>query len=308
MRVEMSEEFTQRFENMLITPEIAKEMLTHNYEGNRNVRETYVMQLAAVMKSGRYISQNGQTLVFGIDDGILYDGQHRLRAIVESGTTQVFGIARIKDGKEAYKTIDNGTRRQAADFLHVPSKNNAAAVGKFMSCVEWGDAPLLSCLQGKWDTKTQVDRGIIVDYVNQNADKVTDAVRKGSVMRNAIGVSSIASFSDFIMLVRYCETDELLDEFVGDFTKAAPDSRTTTALKMTIMKSFTKATNRPNKKWMLGTLLDGYNHFSEMDDSTMLNKQSIRIQQYQKYMEAMRARKDVPHAKRGRKQIEQVVE
>lgn len=286
----MSIEITQSLCTEIITPEIAEEMLTHNYEGNRNVRESYVLQLASVMKAGRYISQNGQTIVFGIDDGVLYDGQHRLLAVVRSGVTQAFGVARIKDGKEAYKTIDNGTKRTAADFLSVPSKSIAASVGKFMACVEWGEAPLLSCLQGKWDTKTQADRGIVVDYVNQNAESVTDSVRKGSTMRDAVAAASKSLYADFIMLVKYCETDTALDEFIEDFLSRAPDSKTVSALKMNISKSFA-STKKPNPKWMLGTLLDGYTHFCEMDESTMFNKQSSRISTYQKYVEAMRTRR-----------------
>ena len=281
-------EFTQRFENKVITPEMAAEMLSHNYEGNRNVREAYVMQLANVMKSGRYISQNGQTLVFGIDDGILYDGQHRLNAIVRSGCPQAFGIAYIKDGKDAYKTIDNGTRRQAADFLHVPSKNSCAAVGKFMSCVEWGNAPLTSCLQGWFDAKTRVDRGIIVTYVEQNAESVVDAVRKGAVMRGAVCVSTPATFADFIMLVNFCGMGDDVNEFVGEFSKSVSDNITVTALKMKFMKTHTANPKKVDTKWALATLLDGYTHFCEMDDSTMFNKQTVRMKQYQKYVDSAR--------------------
>lgn len=282
-------EFRQRFENAIVTPEKAKDLLEHNYEGQRNIRQSYVEQLAHVMQAGRYVSQNGQTLVVGMDDGILYDGQHRLAAVVLSGMTQIFGIAYILDGKEAYKTIDNGTRRQASDYLvNMPSRNNCAAVSKVMACVEWGSAPLRSCLQGKWLGNTQVDRGLIVTFATQNAERVVDAVRRAQIMRKAIKMGPLSLYAKFILLVQFCQTDDCLGAFLGDFSKTAPQNPTVTALKTALMQKLGNSSNYPGDKWMLGILLDGYTHFSEQDASTMLNKQNLRLNQYQELVEAAR--------------------
>jgi len=280
-------EITEKAGIEVITPEMASDLLARNYEDNRNIRPSYVAQLANVMRQGRYVSQNGQTIVVGADDGILYDGQHRLSAVVESGIPQPFIVAYILDGKNAYKTIDNGTRREAADFLSMPNKKDCAAVGKFMACVEWGSAGLLSCLQGKWDSRTQVDRGIIIAYVEQHADEIDHAVRVGRAMRGA-AFGPRTAYAQFLLLLEYCGTDAYLNDFIKDFSKAASGNTTVTATKTAILKAHAKGSKKPEKKWVLGTLLDGYLHFCEDDGSTMINKQSLRLKQYQRYMEHAR--------------------
>ena len=276
-----------KVEIVTITPEMAEEMLTHNYEGNRHVRTSYVSQLAHVMSAGRYVSENGQTIVFGEDDGVLYDGQHRLMAIVESRCAQTVIVVWIVNGKEAYKTIDNGTKRNAADFIKLPSRGDCANVSKVMACVEWGESPLLSCLQGKFAAREQVDRGLIVSYAEQNGEAVLTAVRKGGTMRDAIGCGARTIYATFISIVKYCDMDAFRDEFTNEFVMAAPTSPTVIALKTLIMKSNLKQ-NGLEKKWLISTLLDAYHHFCEMDNSTMFNKQAQRINQYQKLMQQKR--------------------
>lgn len=289
--MDMSIEITQRLENRVVTPEDALELLNHNYEDNRNIRDSYVEQLAFVMKQGRFVSQNGQTIVVGADDGILYDGQHRLKAVVKSGVPQVFCFAYVKDGKNVYKTIDNGTRRQAADFIQLPSKSCCACISKIMACVEWGEAPLVSCLQGKWNARTQVDRDIVVTYATQHSEEVVDAMRKGGVMASAVGNRARNIISAFIMIVRYCGMDDELDSFIGDFTRTAPANPTVIALKTRLLKEYASSRGVPDNGWLLGTLLDGYTHFSEDDGSTMLNKQKRRLADYQRFIEAERQRR-----------------
>lgn len=270
-----------------VTPELAEEMLTHNFKENRNIRSTYVSQLAYVMKCGRYISENGQTIVFGEDDGVLYDGQHRLNAIVESGTTQRVIVVHIHKGKEAYKTIDNGTKRNASDFISLPNRHNCAAVGKVMACVEWGEAPLLSCLQGRWSTKILVDRGIVLSYCDQHGQEIVDAVRLGGKMKNAVRYGSQTLYAEVISIIRYCGMDTYLSEFIEDFCREAPDSKTVTALKTSILRTGSGAKKLDNK-WLVGTLLDAYTHYCEMDGSTMFNKQNLRINQYAKLVQQRR--------------------
>ena len=271
-----------------ITPQLASEMLANNFDGNRRIRSSYVSQLAQVMRDGRYFSENGQTIVVGEDDGVLYDGQHRLSAIVESGTTQRLLVVRIANGRDAYNSIDNGTRRQAADFVDMPNKNACMAVAKTMVCVEWGSAPLLSCLQGKWTAKVQVDRGLVIEYANQNKDRLVDAVRQGSSMRGAVTNGAPAAFAKFLMLVRFCDMDEMLDDFVSDFANNGCTNATVNALKMNIAKRQGGTSGNVGMKWLLGIMLDGYVHYCEGDGSTMFNKQTVRLKQYQKYVDAAR--------------------
>lgn len=281
-----------RAEVMEITPERAMEMLEHNYEDNRKLRKSYVNQLAMVMRNGRYVSENGQTIVLGEDDGVLYDGQHRLMAIAESGCAQTMLVVWITNGKEAYKTIDNGTKRKASDFLRLPDRNVVAAVAKIMACVEYGDAPLLSCLIGRIATKEHIDRSLVIAYAEQHGERLCESCRTGNRMRNAVNCGSQSTFAVFVELVTYCGTDEYLMEFVDEFAKPASEYLTVTAAKTALLRMMAKThTNKSlDRKWLLGTLLDAYTHFCKMDDSTTFNKQTRRISDYSKLIQEQRER------------------
>ncbi len=262
-----------------ITPERADALLARNYDGNRNVRRNYVNQLADVMRQGRYVSENGQTIVVGADDGVLYDGQHRLMAISESKVTLNMLVAYIVDGKEKFKTIDSNTPRSASDFVTLPNRNDCAALAKIMAAVEWGSAPLLSCLQGKYSNRTQVDRGLVTLYCEQYPKEVLGAVRTGKRMREAVSCGPVRAYSTFISIVKLLDEDNVVDEFCEDFVQLAPTCKPVQAAKSYLIRAHMKAT-KPDLKWMIGTLLDAYYHFTEADGSTMLNKQSKRLEDY----------------------------
>lgn len=263
-----------------IGPERAEYLLAHNYDGNRRVRNAYVEQLAEVMRQDRFISENGQTVVVGDDDGILYDAQHRLRAIVESGKTYKFIVAYIIDGKEKFTTIDANTPRSASDFIDLPNKNDCAAFAKVAAAIEWGTAPLLSCMSGFWSVNTRVDRGLVVLYCEQNAEKVVRRVRQGRRMREAVNCGPVKAYSTFMEIVDIAGELELLDDFVDDFCGLSPSNLTVIALKKKIVNAHLRATAKPSYKWMVGTLLDAYHHYQNNDDGTMFNKQEQRLREY----------------------------
>jgi hypothetical protein len=109
-----------------LTPGLAGELLKRNPD-NRNIRQTKVLQYEADMRNGRW-SFNGEPLIISVE-GLINDGQHRLRALVEANVTLpmlfVFGVDR-----EARLTIDQGAARTAGDYLGMEGvENSAAAAG-----------------------------------------------------------------------------------------------------------------------------------------------------------------------------------
>lgn len=271
-----------------IGPDRAEYLLDHNYDKNRKIRESYVEQLAEVMRQDRFISQNGQTIVVGDDDGVLYDGQHRLLAIAKSGKTYKFVVVYIIDGKEKFKSIDTNTPRSASDFIELPNKNDCAAFAKVSASIEWGNAPLLSCMQGKWTGRSTVDRGLIVMYCEQNAEKVVRCVRLGRRMREAVNCGPVKAYSTFMEIVGIAGESDELDEFVDDFCSLSSSNLTVIALKKKIVNAHLRASVKPSYKWMMGTLLDAYHHYQDNDDSTMFNKQEQRLREYSDKLEKRR--------------------
>ena len=269
-----------------ITPEVAAEMLAHNYEGNRNIRKAYAAQLADVMREGRFKSINGQTIVVGTD-GTLYDGQHRLSAIVESGATLDFDVF-VTDDPDVYKTIDNGTKRRISDFINAANATNSAAIASVITCIANGTLPIASCLQGKVQGNKNVDRVAVIDYAETHADELRQITSSAMGMRAAVGGGPIASYGAFLYAVRFCNRDVLLDEFVADFCSQVPTNVTVASARTTLQRAYVKKRSTPTRPWVVGVLLDAYEHYTKMDNATKLTNASRRVDTYSKYIDAAR--------------------
>jgi len=111
-------------ETKAVGPEVAAILLEGNTR-NRPAKPQHIENLAREMTEGRF-QYNGDTI--RVDrNGNLLDGQHRLMAVVKSGTTHLMTIISGLD-PEAFLTIDQGTRRTSADMLGVanPELKNIA--------------------------------------------------------------------------------------------------------------------------------------------------------------------------------------
>jgi len=107
-----------------ITPEIAKEYLKYN-TFNRSLANKSVDVLADQMSRGQW-QMNGQAIIFA-DNGKLLDGQHRLYAIIQSGTSIETVVTR-GISEEAFKTIDLTRGRSAGDIFTIAGVKNAKAI------------------------------------------------------------------------------------------------------------------------------------------------------------------------------------
>jgi hypothetical protein len=108
----------------LVTPGLAQKWLEGN-TSNRTIVQKVAEKYAADMKAGKWNGCNGETIKFGLgEDGreMLYDGQHRLWAIIESGCSiwmEVISGLRPEDRP----TIDVGLQRKTGDALVMFANN-----------------------------------------------------------------------------------------------------------------------------------------------------------------------------------------
>jgi len=100
----------------LIGPAEAEAMLKKNADNNRQLRKGDVKKYADDMVSGKW-NDDVSAITFDAD-GRLTNGQHRLNAIVISGTTQSFIVAENWP-KEAMLTMDLGNKRSFHDRVTV---------------------------------------------------------------------------------------------------------------------------------------------------------------------------------------------
>lgn len=114
-----------------ITPQEARTILDTNLS-NRRIKRSKLESLKRALIEGRWYI-DGNPIRFN-DRGELVDGQHRLRACVETGksilTLVVYGIA-----DEARFVTDTGTAKTCADFLTMNGEPNAASVAATLRLV-----------------------------------------------------------------------------------------------------------------------------------------------------------------------------
>ncbi|WP_344004786.1 hypothetical protein [Nocardioides lentus] len=107
-----------------VSPALAETWLSRN-PNNRNLRRPVVDGYARDMEAGRW-RLNGETLKFSAD-GQLYDGQHRLNAIVQAGATVPMVIVRGLT-PDVMPTVDAGAKRTYSDALKLTGEENTATL------------------------------------------------------------------------------------------------------------------------------------------------------------------------------------
>lgn len=107
-----------------ITPQLAEIYLGKNTH-NRNINKRVVDKYASDIKMG-FWHFDGAPIRFA-DDGTLLDGQHRLHAIIQSGSALDMLVVRGLT-KETQATMDIGSVRQASNFFQMNGVRNSTIV------------------------------------------------------------------------------------------------------------------------------------------------------------------------------------
>jgi len=116
---------------VLVDPNQATEWL-ENAAVNRATRSGKIDQYARDMLAGRWFSS-----VLRFDEsGRLVDGQHRLWAVVMSGSSQAFYVERGLPSA-AVSTIDSGIGRTVGDILAIRGEPNAITLASTIRYARW---------------------------------------------------------------------------------------------------------------------------------------------------------------------------
>lgn len=109
-----------------IGPDDAEALLARNYQGQRAIRDQTVKTYIDDMENGRWTLSNDAITVDV--EGRLINGQHRLSAVLRSGTTHEFLVVRGLP-TETYDAMDTGKRRSLVDRLRAMGEKNVTIVG-----------------------------------------------------------------------------------------------------------------------------------------------------------------------------------
>lgn len=191
-----------------ITPEIAAEYLKHNTnEKQRNINMAKVRSYALDMLNGNW-EVNGEAIVFS-KKGVLKNGQHRLKAIIESGTpTSIVVIRGVDDDVNIY---DCGAGRTVSQW--------GKATGYKISTSMSAAARIITS-----GFNTSTSRGTITDFIAQHYDELKEAARIVSIgAKHATGDKGAVCLCVYIARKKRLYTDEMLEDFFKVFNTGVYD-------------------------------------------------------------------------------------
>lgn len=193
-------------EMIAVTPEIAAEWLSRNGRKNRSLSRQRVDTFARAMAQGDW-KLTHQGIAFD-DAGNLTDGQHRLKAIAESGKTIEMMVTR---GVNDFEVIDSGRPRSHADVLGINGFRNAnrtAATVRLLLHYQTGSAR-------PWKgghLSTAVD---VAKFAEMNSSALPLSVIAGMRVSARIGGSGSAWSASHFVATRWSATRGVSVEFTG---------------------------------------------------------------------------------------------
>ena len=172
---------------MMITPRIARSMLDRNVS-NRPLRKSHVRRYAKLMREGRW-HVTSDAIAFSTE-GRLLNGQHRLGAVVQSGTAQKMLICTGLD-PEVFQFLDYGKKRTLSDALAIKGYTSVSALASGAKLVYMWQTGAL----GQRQVRAEPDE--LLALVEQYAD-LTDAVNLAT--RHRAGLRKLAPHSNVIFI------------------------------------------------------------------------------------------------------------
>lgn len=109
-----------RFQWEEITPERARTLLNDHNPQNRTIRKMWVSRLADAHRSGRFVETH-QGIAIGPDLQV-FDGQHRLSMVADSGVSAWMWVAYYltrESADAARLVIDQGAKRAMGDAIEI---------------------------------------------------------------------------------------------------------------------------------------------------------------------------------------------
>jgi len=186
-----------------ITPKLAKEWLNGH---NRHLRDTVWQRYARDMAAGNW-ELNGETIKRG-EDGTTQDGQHRLKAVIESGCT-IRSVVVSGLPVSAQETTDRGLPRNIADALRLRGEVDVNVLSGAITQA----FVLLSPMPG--DTRFWPSTREALAYLEANAG-IRSSCRVGNRANEALRTpaTTTAALHHIFSLIDADDADAFVDQLV----------------------------------------------------------------------------------------------
>lgn len=188
------------FAQVLISPQFATDLLSLN-TGNRPLKNGTLNKYTDDMKKGKW-RYNGDIIQIS-KSGKLLNGQHRLNAIIQSGTTQMFNIQSGLE-EDAFETIDIGKGRNDSDALAVKGFENQsilASLAKFVMQYEAGKLKYMSQGGAGSTTSNRISiHEVVVWAEKQDKDLLLECATAGHRLFKKFRVISSPTYAAFLFI------------------------------------------------------------------------------------------------------------
>jgi hypothetical protein len=244
-----------------VTPEVARNYLRSNKK-NRKVSDKQIRFLVKEMLAGRFL-ENGESIVFDTN-GELKDGQHRLMAIIKSGTWHRIPVVTGVEPK-SMATFDTGKSRSAGDVLTLNGFKYCNVLSGLISSINKFGLKKSKAGQNRGESK---DEGLtnqqILNYCSDNYHWLENIIVKSQLVYNKQGKTKVLGLKA-IAILSYMIGGETPENYVFDFlNNLCGNSRTAdTAPSYLYTKLYNSKINKEplNFYWILGMSIKAYNYF-----------------------------------------------
>lgn len=255
-----------------VTPDMARELLEHNYEGQRMKRPGVIQGYANDMANGDWAQGNSDMIVIG-RDGKLYNGQQRLSAVIQSGIPQQFWVLEEAD-PALYGTMDNGYRRNTTDYLSdLPNAREMNTLSGIFYAMKHGTGTICNCLYRRMSRNVSVTRSNVVE----TARRYTETLENYIAMAYGIYTRTERKFLNHIaialMIMDQLNPDRKFDAFVAELKTLSPSSDIVTILRQLMLYNARRIDRSDQRTYNVGLMLTAYQLYC--NENTHLGEKQI---------------------------------
>jgi hypothetical protein len=245
----------------LITPKLAENYLRFNQK-IRQLSSSHVTFLSNQIKNGAFL-ENGEGIIFD-NEGVLKDGQHRLKAISINDKNYFIPVIRgVKP--HCMATYDTGKNRSSADILKLNGFKYPAPLASFVQVINKYCVKNSKSNRGGTQKRESLSNQEVLSYVNDNYDWLINIVSRTEALKCKVNKSVLSP--SFINLITYIIGGENPSNEVYQFIKHITGVLRTESSSMSYIYSKlynSKVNKEPlNNYWVLGMVIKSWNFYAD---------------------------------------------
>lgn len=183
-----------------VTPELARKWLDTNIQNNRRVIMGKVDKWAKVMQEGKW--RLGDPILFD-KDGRLFQGQHRLHAVIKSGATVDFVVIHGYD-EECAQVVDLGVNRRLHDVARLQGKKTGPAEAAIMRSM------IIPCSK-YYKQKDLISHSAMLEVIDEYLPYIEYAMKvaphRNHLLNKASFLAAIARAAYFYNVINNADTE-----------------------------------------------------------------------------------------------------